>query len=219
MDLSRELILGARHEVLVLDHVDDVLRGGARGNAVIGECCGRGRAQPREVDRLSLVLDVRMDGVLDAVSFQGLEGDHILARERDARELEDDLGEAVAHVRGEGGLRADGLPGVVGRRTEVGAVVALHVEGSLEQVLVAGLEVAVGDGVRELDALRRRVRLVAGVAGERGRDPRHANALALVVGVGVLGQKIVPVVDTLEGDEPVSAELRRVEYEAELLGA
>ena len=212
-------VLVACGEVLHVDGVGDLLRGGGGQFVVARGVCRGGGVDGREAHGLALVGDVGVGGVGDALVGHVLEGNDGLPGEVGRVEVEGDLHAAVGGLGREGRGGRHVLAVCVLGHAAVGAVVVDQVERAGGGVGLAGGEARVLDSVGEGHVARGRG-LMAGVALERGVDGRHGHGLALVGEVGVGGDLLARgVAHGLEGDQRASAELGRVDVEGLLGGA
>ena len=153
IELAVQGVLLAGDEVLVLHGVDD--RGLIIHDhilvAVDAVACGGGDAGDGHDHHLVDVLDVLMGHEHIAVSLKVLEHHELGAVLKVAGiEGEGHVDRAVCGLGGEGGLCGDGLAvHLKGRRYGLAVLLALHLHGTLEGVLLAGDEVVVLDGIHD----------------------------------------------------------------------
>ncbi|VYT22597.1 Uncharacterised protein [Tyzzerella nexilis] len=190
-------VLLARDEAGVFHgvHDDRLVIGDDVLVAVDAVQCGGGDERVLDRDGLRLVLDVRMGGDFNAVLLKGLEGhDFRVVGNGQRVEVEHHIDLAVGLLRREGGLCGDGLAvHLKSLLRDVALLVGhLHMEGTLQGVLLAGDESRVLHGVDDLggvigDDVLVAIRAIHG----SGADFRmgHGDGLVLIVDVGV-GRKL-----------------------------
>ena len=181
---------------------------------------GQGGTDLDDRHALALVGDVgvRRHGL--AVAGQLLEGDHCLAAERGGVEGELDVDRPLGGLGRERLGGRDGVAVGVPELARVGAVLALHVQGAGDRVLLARREVRVADRVRDRDGLLSLTHLLAaGLLAGVGTGLREVDVLTLVGDVGVGGISLAAARQLLEGDHGLAAERGGVEGELHLDGA
>ena len=155
-----------------------------------------------------------------AVAGQLLEGDHCLAAERGGVEGELDVDRPLGGLGRERLGGRDGVAVGVPELARVGAVLALHVQGAGDRVLLARRQALVGDRVGEGHGVGAGDLMVpVGLVGQGGTDLDDRHALALVGDVGVRRHGLAAARQLLEGDHGLAAERGGVEGELHLDGA
>ena len=163
-----------------------------------------------EADRLTFILDVRMDGDLPAVVQQAFENNHALGFQGDGVEGEGYRDGAVRRFRGESSFCRDGL--AVNLNRFAGSLV--H-ELPLQGVLLAGLQAHICYGVHDHGFRRCIQRLFAIFPGCRGPDLRvqEDDGLIHILDVGVGGDLLVREMQGFKNHHSLSFESGSVKGE------